>query len=146
MSILNALAVLVDGAHAVGAVPLDVPSLGVQYYTSNLHKWACTPKGAAFLWVERSQQAAISPLVTSHGYAKVRLSYSHYNWHLVSLSTTQGAAPGLSAVAHMQSIPTQPHTNTAAITTPRLNALGKAMYWAYMHSCEQACCIFVSVL
>lgn len=61
-------AVLVDGAHAVGAVPLDIPAIGCDYYTSNLHKWACTPKGAAFLWAARSRQRDLLPLVTSHGY------------------------------------------------------------------------------
>ena len=64
-------AVLVDGAHAVGAIPLDVPSLGVQFYTSNLHKWGCCPKSAAFLWVQKDLQSSTVPLVTSHGYKTV---------------------------------------------------------------------------
>jgi selenocysteine lyase/cysteine desulfurase len=43
--------VLVDGAHAVGSLPdLAIPSLGCQYYTSNLHKWMCTPKVCCFVW------------------------------------------------------------------------------------------------
>jgi selenocysteine lyase/cysteine desulfurase len=65
-------AVLVDGAHAVGAIPLEIASIGAHYYTSNLHKWLCTPKGAAFLWVDRSQHETVRPLVTSHGYGLVR--------------------------------------------------------------------------
>ena len=65
--------VLVDGSHAVGQVPLTVPAVGAHFYTSNLHKWLCCPKGAAFLWVAPAEQHAVRPLVTSHGYGLVRL-------------------------------------------------------------------------
>ncbi len=59
--------VLVDGAHAPGVLPLDVPALGVDWYTANLHKWACAPRSCGFLWAHPSRQAGLHPPVISWG-------------------------------------------------------------------------------
>jgi selenocysteine lyase/cysteine desulfurase len=41
---------LLDGAQAVGVVPIDVQALGCDFYTTNGHKWLCSPKGLGFCY------------------------------------------------------------------------------------------------
>jgi isopenicillin-N epimerase len=59
---------IVDGAHTLGQIGLDMRALGADFYTSNGHKWLCSPKGSAFLYARRERQALIEPLVVGWGW------------------------------------------------------------------------------
>jgi isopenicillin-N epimerase len=59
--------VLVDGAHAPGSRPVDITSLGVDWYTANLHKWAHAPRGCGILWAAAERQATLHAPVVSWG-------------------------------------------------------------------------------
>jgi isopenicillin-N epimerase len=69
---------LVDGAHAPGMAPLNLSRLSPAYYSGNLHKWVCAPKGAAFLWVRRDKQEHVQPAVISHGNNSPRPGHSAF--------------------------------------------------------------------
>jgi isopenicillin-N epimerase len=59
--------VLADGAHVPGNITVDIESLGVDWYTANLHKWAWAPRSCGILWTSPAQQEHLKPTVISWG-------------------------------------------------------------------------------
>ena len=70
--------VLVDGAHGPGQVPVDLSTLGADYYVGNGHKWWMGAKGAGFLWAAPERQADLHPTIISHGYGSGFLA--EFDW------------------------------------------------------------------
>ena len=62
---------LCDAAHGIGCaeLPAAIRDLGADFLCTNLHKWYCTPKGTALLWV-RGDSVPIFPASVSHGHGR----------------------------------------------------------------------------
>lgn len=58
--------VLIDGAHAIGQLPLQLDALGADWYVSNMHKWAYAPRGSALLYASQAAVSLTRPVLTSH--------------------------------------------------------------------------------
>ena len=59
---------IIDGAHVPGHIYLNLSDINPDIYVGACHKWMCTPKGTAFLYVKKKIQSKIIPLVISWGW------------------------------------------------------------------------------
>ncbi len=62
--------VLIDGAQSAGNIPIDVKSLGADFYAIPMQKWLCGPDGTGALYVSQHAQHFIQP--TYVGYFSIK--------------------------------------------------------------------------
>jgi isopenicillin-N epimerase len=60
--------VMVDGAHALGQLDLNLDGIGADWFTATAHKWFYAPKGSAFLHARNPGDLQLRPLSVSHYY------------------------------------------------------------------------------
>jgi len=70
--------VMIDGAHALGMLDINMEKYGADFYTGNCHKWLYAPKGSAFLYVNSKYQKDIHPTNISHNY--LTTFKSEFDW------------------------------------------------------------------
>jgi len=58
--------ILLDGAQAVGAVPVDVASLGCDLYAASGQKWLCGPDGTGMLYVSPAIRPRLATVARSY--------------------------------------------------------------------------------
>ncbi|NHM08080.1 aminotransferase class V-fold PLP-dependent enzyme [Flavobacterium sp. CYK-4] len=92
------LITIIDGAHVPGHIDLNLKELDPDFYTGTLHKWMLTPKGSSFLYVKKTWQDKLDPLVVSWGYLSDTPSKSRFlDYH--EMQGTRDVAAFLTAPA-----------------------------------------------
>jgi isopenicillin-N epimerase len=59
---------VVDGAHAPAFLPVDLATIGADFYGANCHKWLLAPTGSGFLYLGADDIDWIEPLQVSWGW------------------------------------------------------------------------------
>ncbi|MHA7829543.1 MAG: aminotransferase class V-fold PLP-dependent enzyme [Flagellimonas sp.] len=81
--------VMVDGAHCIGHINVDLAELDCDYYGSSLHKWLCAPLGAGMLYVAEKHIPKIWPLLAEHENDKTKIRrLNHTGTHPVHTDLT----------------------------------------------------------
>lgn len=52
---------LIDGAQAVGQIPVDVSAIGADFYIGSGHKWLLGPSGIGYIHINRNHLADFNP-------------------------------------------------------------------------------------
>lgn len=86
----------VDGAHAIGQIPLDLHDLGCDFYTTSPHKWLLAPKGTGTLFIREELLDRLWVTIASSDWNKYeRKAYRFSNFGTSNLSVMVGLKAAL---------------------------------------------------
>jgi len=86
----------VDGAHAIGHIPIDIRAIGCDFYSASPHKWLMAPKGCGFLFIREEQLDRLWAYTgTGHWNDKTLKAYRFSNFGTSNLSVMVGLQAAL---------------------------------------------------
>jgi selenocysteine lyase/cysteine desulfurase len=86
----------VDGAHAIGQIPLDMHDLGCDFYASSPHKWLLAPKGCGTLYIREELLDRLWVTIAASGWRDQSLkAYRFSNFGTSNLSVMVGLKAAL---------------------------------------------------
>ncbi len=115
---------IVDGAHAPGFTEVDIAKISPAFYTANCHKWVCSPKGSALLYVRPDLQKGFRPLVLSNFAEKPKPGRSQFltEFDYVGTADHSGFLAISDALAFMGTILSAPAASQQAPTPDQIRA------------------------
>ncbi|ODV80810.1 PLP-dependent transferase [Suhomyces tanzawaensis NRRL Y-17324] len=126
---------LIDGAHSVGLIPIDLESLQPDFYCSNLHKWFYLPPGCCVLYADKKHHHVIHTMPISNMYLddSVELSPQLEATRFID----RFSFAGTKCYAHLAAIP-------KAIQFREEVCGGEEEIWNYCHGLAQKVAEYVS--
>ena len=70
----------VDGIQSLGALPVDVRAMNIDFMGACGHKWMCGPLGAGLFYIRRELQDRIRPLVIGASSVINEMDYGNYDY------------------------------------------------------------------